>query len=714
MKKNRITSRLQAAVLSAMIAAVSVPAIMTTAPIYAEDETAVTDTVALTEVEKGYESGKMSLPEEYSASNPIKTISLIFEAERACSISYGFGITTSTGWKEHNSKGGWDTKGGGFSVDLKKGTNKVDIDISGLKLKYDEYTEFEFRLYHCAYWDNAEKDNVQISVMMSDFIYNDDSVIIPNEPDDPDTPDDPDRENVVPDNNKHSNGKNSDGGKNWSFVDNKDGTATISATVAKQIDDEALGNIVLTKGYDEEYYAANPNDDENRPMNSHKFRFSDFGLTDMDGVIIESITCVVESESEMDQFVYGGGINVKEGSPADTEYAKQIAGIKGKEHAGYWYNDMGAEGEGSVSEFEEAGVEFQITPGNGGKLFGAGSYFEAYWEVPAEVQPHVSDYSTDSISFQYWWGNDVDGEEVESVNITNAVLTYTKTVTVPYTDSVITAVDKTISHLGKDDVKNFEVSYKDLGIDETKDVYAIRFDVTADSDIGKLIYNVGTGVTEDVNPDYWFQEAGNYCMLEAGSSAELMYIMPKKVAGDEEHANGVNTKDGKVLIGYYYGEADAITINNIEVYYANEPTTTTTTTTTAKPTVTTTTTTAKTTTTTKATTTATKATTTTTKAATTTTKATTTTTQPETTTTTAPPPKATLWGDANCDGKVEIADATLILQYLTNKDEYTLSEIGMLNADCCNNGDGVTALDALAIQKFDAGIFKHSDFPVKE
>lgn len=66
----------------------------------------------------------------------------------------------------------------------------------------------------------------------------------------------------------------------------------------------------------------------------------------------------------------------------------------------------------------------------------------------------------------------------------------------------------------------------------------------------------------------------------------------------------------------------------------------------------------------------------------------------------------TISGDANCDGKVEIADATLILQYLTNKDEYQLKAQGMINADCCNTGDGVTAQDALVIQMLDAGDIK--------
>lgn len=65
-----------------------------------------------------------------------------------------------------------------------------------------------------------------------------------------------------------------------------------------------------------------------------------------------------------------------------------------------------------------------------------------------------------------------------------------------------------------------------------------------------------------------------------------------------------------------------------------------------------------------------------------------------------------MYGDANCDGKVEIADATLILQFLTNKDEYQLTAPGMINADCSSVGDGVTASDALAIQKLDAGVIK--------
>ncbi len=65
--------------------------------------------------------------------------------------------------------------------------------------------------------------------------------------------------------------------------------------------------------------------------------------------------------------------------------------------------------------------------------------------------------------------------------------------------------------------------------------------------------------------------------------------------------------------------------------------------------------------------------------------------------------KTGMMGDANNDGKVEIADATLILQYLTNKDEYNLTEAGLYNADV-DGIPGVTAGDALVIQQFDAGV----------
>ena len=60
-------------------------------------------------------------------------------------------------------------------------------------------------------------------------------------------------------------------------------------------------------------------------------------------------------------------------------------------------------------------------------------------------------------------------------------------------------------------------------------------------------------------------------------------------------------------------------------------------------------------------------------------------------------------GDANEDGKVNVADAVAVLQYIANAEKYALTEHGLINADC-DGEKGITGADAIMIQKIDAGI----------
>ena len=64
----------------------------------------------------------------------------------------------------------------------------------------------------------------------------------------------------------------------------------------------------------------------------------------------------------------------------------------------------------------------------------------------------------------------------------------------------------------------------------------------------------------------------------------------------------------------------------------------------------------------------------------------------------------TLYGDVNLDGKVSISDAVRILQYIANSEKYSLDAQAKDNADVYSRGDGVTAKDAVSIQKLDAGV----------
>ncbi|MBR6623683.1 MAG: hypothetical protein IKK91_07310 [Ruminococcus sp.] len=56
-------------------------------------------------------------------------------------------------------------------------------------------------------------------------------------------------------------------------------------------------------------------------------------------------------------------------------------------------------------------------------------------------------------------------------------------------------------------------------------------------------------------------------------------------------------------------------------------------------------------------------------------------------------------GDANDDGKLALSDAIAILQTVGNPDTYGLTAQGEYNADIAGDSDGITNLDALAIQR---------------
>ncbi|MBR3761072.1 MAG: glycoside hydrolase [Ruminococcus sp.] len=68
----------------------------------------------------------------------------------------------------------------------------------------------------------------------------------------------------------------------------------------------------------------------------------------------------------------------------------------------------------------------------------------------------------------------------------------------------------------------------------------------------------------------------------------------------------------------------------------------------------------------------------------------------------------TVYGDANCDGNVNLSDAILVMQTIGNPDSYGvngtdpshITEQGVTNADVANTGDNLTNADALAIQEY--------------
>lgn len=56
-------------------------------------------------------------------------------------------------------------------------------------------------------------------------------------------------------------------------------------------------------------------------------------------------------------------------------------------------------------------------------------------------------------------------------------------------------------------------------------------------------------------------------------------------------------------------------------------------------------------------------------------------------------------GDVNMDSKVSIADSVAIMNYITNSEKHGLTEVQQKLADVVGSGDGITAVDALEIQR---------------
>ena len=78
------------------------------------------------------------------------------------------------------------------------------------------------------------------------------------------------------------------------------------------------------------------------------------------------------------------------------------------------------------------------------------------------------------------------------------------------------------------------------------------------------------------------------------------------------------------------------------------------------------------------------------------------------------------YGDVNCDGNIDMADAVLIMQAISNPNKYgidgtsknRLTAAGRFNADVDQTSAGMTSADALAIQKYLLGICELPIIPV--
>lgn len=548
MVKTRLFSRVKAAIVGAAMIATTLitPAMLNTSiataatdPDYNTPHTFVTDSNEDSTTRKG----NINLP---SSAKNAKTITFNFTSTYKGSVSlgvYGWGISKDPYWYSYPG-GKSDEKsatcnGSSFSV-----TVNVPADVQGYATKVG-----------MGIWWPQDGEKITLESITADG-----SATV-----DPGKPEIPTSEN--------------DKSGTWSFVDNKDGTATITATLSAQYREDPSDpasesfDYLLTQGTDEEQYYPYKDEDgndlpkmqEGDPINSHKFIFTNFGIDDLKNIKFQSFQYTIQSDDyDMSTIQYGGGINVTPGSPADTEYQK------GKN--GYWYNDQGTE--------DMEGTSFEINDVHGAyEATNCGGYADIVWDVPKSVQEYI-DYSgaSNSVGFQYWWGKDdtkegtnEDGEPmnytvIPELHLTGCVATYTRSMTVPYTDTIkASSASKTLKA-----GDSAEYALSDLNLGDRDKVSAIKITFNTASEFTKFI--CGTGISVDdskvqeatgVN-NGWY-EGGNIVVLNNGPKPEIMWIIPDYIR------DGIYTKDeGKVQVGFWYagnGEKEISSASITDVTY---------------------------------------------------------------------------------------------------------------------------------------------------
>ncbi|WP_297959456.1 glycoside hydrolase family 9 protein [uncultured Ruminococcus sp.] len=221
------------------------------------------------------------------------------------------------------------------------------------------------------------------------------------------------------------------------------------------------------------------------------------------------------------------------------------------------------------------------------------------------------------------------------------------------------------------DDKMIGFDWSDFDIPSGEYATKVEFNISASSNIDKWVGNFGSSTS--VAPDYWYMDDDAQQDVTINSTkGTITWKIPESAAKTFSYGSG------ELKFGTWWTNVSSYNMDSIVVYTAKGAAATTTTT--AKPVITTT---------------------------------TTTTTAPPynppaTTTTTTTPPKAVKYGDTNCDGQIELADAILIMQALANPNKYGLygsdpkhlTEQGKLNGDVDRRTTGLTSNDALTIQEY--------------
>ncbi|MDE6035643.1 MAG: glycoside hydrolase family 9 protein [Ruminococcus sp.] len=223
--------------------------------------------------------------------------------------------------------------------------------------------------------------------------------------------------------------------------------------------------------------------------------------------------------------------------------------------------------------------------------------------------------------------------------------------------------NKTVNYDKNSDDKMVGFEWKQFNIPATEKVKKVEITISSKNggNVGK--WQGAFGTSTSVAPDYWAQGEDMEQNI-SGNKGTVTWNVPANIADIAQYQYG-----GEVKFGTWWVDCQDFVIESIKVY--TDGTAQQTTTTTTRPTTT-------------------------------------------TTTTQAPAPGNIKKGDANGDGQLSLADAVLIMQSIINPTKYVIDDAHIKAADVVNQGDGLTNLDALAIQLINLEMLSEDKLPISQ
>ena len=176
-----------------------------------------------------------------------------------------------------------------------------------------------------------------------------------------------------------------------------------------------------------------------------------------------------------------------------------------------------------------------------------GTYGEITWNVPEDIKDYIT--PSGEIMFGYWWG------DCETIRVQEVICNYDRTRDIPVDGEESFAVGKSVYYSSLENI--IRVPTADF-LPEGAVPQAVTFKATAygaKTGLGK--YTGAFGYSSSVG-DY---QSPDYAFFTDSNSIQLEWIVP-------DEAKFYAEKDGEIMLGYWWSDQPAITLDQITVKYS--------------------------------------------------------------------------------------------------------------------------------------------------